>query len=87
MAAQIRVRAGTLLINAAEHTGLPVGRGCGRTAHCGDCRMTIIQGAENLSALTEKEKLLHRIEKFADNERASCQTKVYGDVQATAAYW
>ena len=49
--------------------------------------MTIIQGAENLSALTEKEKLLHRIEKFADNERASCQTKVYGDVQATAAYW
>ena len=29
MAAQIRVRAGTLLINAAEHTGLPVGRGAG----------------------------------------------------------
>ena len=83
----VNVREGTLLINAAERLGLPVGQSCGRTAHCGDCRMTILHGAENLSPCNEKELRLHIIEHYLPNERASCQAKILGNVQAMATYW
>ena len=82
-----QVYTGTLLINAAERAGLPVGQSCGRVALCGDCRMTVLRGAENLSPVAEKERKLHVIEHYLPDERASCQAKVLGDVQCTATYW
>ncbi len=83
----VHVNQGTLLINAAERLGLPVGQSCGRVALCGDCRMTILRGAEHLSPCNEKEIKLHGIEHYLPDERASCQAKVMGNVQVTATYW
>jgi 2Fe-2S ferredoxin len=83
----VAVRSGTLLITAAQRAGLPVGQSCGRLLLCGDCRMTIVQGAENLSAPEPSELKLHKTEQYEPDERASCRAVVRGDVTAVATYW
>ncbi len=83
----IEVKQGTLLITAAQRLGLPVGQSCGRLLLCGDCRMTIVSGLENLSPPEEREYKLRGIEQFEADERASCRAEVLGDVTARASYW
>lgn len=83
----LRVRKGTLLINAARRAGLPVGQACGRLLLCGDCRMTVHEGALHLSPPEPREITLRAIEKYTADERASCRTRVLGDVTVSATYW
>jgi ferredoxin len=49
--------------------------------------MQIVSGSENLASIEPRESLLHKREEFSENERASCQTSVMGDVVVTTTYW
>lgn len=83
----IEVNKGALLLVAAERAGLPVGQSCGRLLLCGDCRMTVVEGAEHLSPPEPREFTLREIEHYSPDERASCKAKVLGDVTVQATYW
>lgn len=78
---------GTLLLDAARESGLPVAQSCGGFAICSWCKMQVIEGMENLSAVEPNEARLIRRESFKENERASCQAEVMGDVTVTTTYW
>jgi ferredoxin len=69
------VQDGSDIVNQAETLGVPFG--C-YEGHCGACLITIIEGNENLSELTEKEKA-YGLEK---NQRLACQCRIkHGDVK------
>lgn len=84
---EIEVGVGTLLLDAARDAGLPVAQSCGGFAICSWCRMQVLDGAGNLSAIEPSEARLIKRESFADNERASCQAEIAGDVTVTTRYW
>ncbi len=71
----------TLLVHSMledrEHDQL-----CGGQAECGTCRVRILAGAENLSAMTPDERELREEhpEFFAADERLACMTRPRGDV-------
>ncbi len=81
------VRKGAVLLVAAQRAGLPVGQSCGRVLLCGDCRMTVHEGAEHLSAPEPREVKLRGIEHYEPDERASCRARILGDVTVSATYW
>ncbi len=83
----ITVPRGTLLIDAAREAGLYVPQQCGGLAICSWCRMEILQGEGHLSPPTEGEKRLREWEKLSENERASCQAEIHGDLIVDARYW
>lgn len=83
----VEVEEGTYLIDAAEDAGLFVQQHCGNVAVCGWCRMDILAGKDKLSPPERAERFLMQREKFADGERASCQTQVMGDTVVTTSYW
>ena len=49
--------------------------------------MQVLAGADNLSEIEPPERRLIARESFAENERASCQAEVMGDVVVTTRYW
>ena len=66
---EIEVKDGDPIIDAAETLGVPIG--C-RVGICGACKINILEGAENLSELTQEEK-----DKDMDrNTRLSCQCHI-----------
>jgi ferredoxin len=84
---EIVVLAGTLLLDAARRAGMPVAQSCGGFAICSWCKMQVLEGAENLSAVESNEERLARRQSFREGERASCQAEVHGDVTVTTTYW
>jgi ferredoxin len=83
----VEVESGTLLLDAARENGLPVAQSCGGFAICSWCKMQVLEGLENLSAIEPPEQRLIAREGFKPNERASCQAEVHGDVTVTTTYW
>jgi len=66
---EIEVKDGESMIEACEKLGVPFG--C-YEGICGSCRIEVIGGAENLSELTEQEKMLG----MDANTRLACQCKI-----------
>lgn len=66
---QVEVADGEALMDAAEKLGVPFS--C-RAGVCGTCKVTIVEGSENLEPKTENEKALG----LEDNERCMCQSKI-----------
>jgi ferredoxin len=83
----IEVASGTLLLDAARDAGRPVAQSCGGLAICSWCRMQVVEGMEALSPIEPEEERLIRRQGFKENERASCQAEVLGDVTVTTTYW
>lgn len=71
---------GTLLMDAARDAGLTVPQQCGGVAVCGWCKMKILEGHEHLSPVQAPEERLIRWGKLREDERASCQAEVLGNV-------
>jgi len=66
---EIEVADGESIKDACEKLGVPFG--C-NTGLCGTCMIDIVSGEENLSDLTEEEKILERDKKH----RLACQCKI-----------
>lgn len=74
-------------MSALLNAGMPVASSCFGDGVCGKCRLQIIKGQENLSAINETEQFLRERYQLAANERISCQTYVNGDITVDATYW
>jgi ferredoxin len=62
-----------------EMLGLPMA--CGGNGICATCHVLVVEGAENLSPVGEKEeRCLGRLTGRLPGSRLSCQARVFGDV-------
>jgi 2Fe-2S ferredoxin len=83
----IEVKKGTSLYDAAIQVKLPVAASCSAEFVCGKCNFTVLQGAENLSKQTSKEKELLHQQGRPVTDRISCRTAIWGDCTVTTSYW
>jgi ferredoxin, 2Fe-2S len=83
----VRVTRGTNLMSAILQADLPIGSSCGAAGICARCFVKVIEGMENLSKPNANERRLLEREKFGENIRISCLTKVLGPVKITTSYW
>lgn len=85
---EAQVPQGTTILAAARGAGVPLGSSCDGEGACGWCRVTVLSGAEALSAIDEVERrLLERI-RASGAERLACQARVRGaTVVVTTTYW
>lgn len=85
-----KVKAGTLLIEAAREIGVAIENVCGGAKVCGKCVVKIEEGyfekfgidsrMKNLSPLQEEEKEFLTGSNIQEGYRLSCAAEVYGDV-------
>jgi len=75
------------LMKSLLEGGLPVASSCHGDGVCGKCRIEILTGRENLSAMNETEKFLREKYQLPPSFRISCQTEILGDITIHASYW
>jgi ferredoxin len=81
------IKAGATVLAAANQSGLSIGQSCSGDGICGWCRVTILQGEDEMFPPTELEKKLIEEKGFARNERAACLARVKGEIIVTTSYW
>jgi ferredoxin, 2Fe-2S len=75
------------VLDTARRAGAPIGNSCGGVGVCGRCRVSVLSGAESLSAPTMIETRVASQRGFDPEERLACQAVVRGDVEVTTGYW
>ena len=77
----VRVRRGTLLLDACDAAQIPMEAACGGFACCNTCRVEVIGDGSGLSPLLPEE------EPFLDGptQRLACQAEVVGPVRCRLA--
>jgi len=70
----------TTPLSAAAKGGAGLNHRCGGHARCGTCKVTVLEGAENLSEMGAAESRILKVLKAAPEERLSCQAWAKGDV-------
>ena len=79
---KIEARAGGTLLSAAMKNGVRVMHACGARTLCATCRVKVVEGAENLTPMTTKEKLSLRYHlSISPRARLACQARVIGPVE------
>lgn len=80
---RFEARRGGTLLGAAMKNGVRLMHVCGARALCTTCRVRIDDGAENLSAITAKERIALRSRLIlSPRTRLACQARVHGRVEA-----
>lgn len=75
------------IFSVLRKNNIPIGSSCGGDGICDKCRVTIMDGKNNLSEMNEAELRLRNEHSFEHDERVACQTKIHGDVMITTGYW
>jgi ferredoxin len=75
------------VLDVARRVAAPIGNSCGGTGICGRCRVTILEGAENLSNPTWIEQNGEEFAPLGPQERLACQAAPSGPVSVTTGYW
>ncbi|KYG69271.1 hypothetical protein AZI87_08705 [Bdellovibrio bacteriovorus] len=81
------VPSGANLMKSLLEAGLPVASSCDGDGVCAKCKITIVEGKENLTPENETEAFLRESKDLPKDVRISCQTQVIGDVTVDATYW
>lgn len=84
---EVRVPAGTTLLQAAREAGLPVATACGANQLCALCGLQILEGGHALAPETDEEAHIKQLNRVEEKLRLSCQLEVTGDLVVTALYW
>ncbi len=71
---------GESLQSLALNEGIRIGGACGGIGLCTTCRVTVLEGAENLPRLTREEKDFRARNLLKENERLACQCAPTSDV-------
>jgi ferredoxin len=77
------LRKTALLHDVPVYKGIDEKLNCQGNGLCGTCVIEIVEGAENLSPMTRREKL--RLKGPPANRRLSCQCQVMGDLVCVTA--
>lgn len=83
----LTVETGANLMKSLLEAGVPVASSCHGDGICARCRITIIEGRENLSPQNTRELVLREQNSLSKEIRISCQTAVLGDITIDASYW
>lgn len=75
------------ILDVARRVSAPVGNSCGGTGICGRCRVTILEGGDELSPSTWIEQNGDFVHPLAPDERLACQAVPRGTVEVTTTYW
>ena len=78
---------GATILSAANRSDVPIGQSCSGDGICGWCRVSVLDGFEQLLPPGTIEQRLMKEKEFRPNERAACLAKVKGDVSVTTTYW
>ena len=70
------------LLEVAKRNNIPHVAACGGEGNCTTCRLLILDGIENCSKETEKEKALIEQAHTTEGFRLACQTSINGDITA-----
>ena len=84
---EIRVPAGTTLLEAARRAGLPVASACGADGICARCGLDILEGGERLPCPSEREARIKSANRIDDSLRLACRIQLDCDLVVTAPYW
>ena len=71
---------GSSILQTALDNNIPHVNACGGEGKCTTCRLLVLEGVENCSDETEKEKSLKQKAHTTEEFRLSCQTTITGDV-------
>ena len=84
---QLEARAGGTLLGAAMRNGVRMMHACGAQTLCATCRVKVVDGADNLTPMTLKEKASLRYHlSVSPRVRLACQARVLGPVEADAVF-
>lgn len=87
LALTAETRADETVLDAARRVGAPLGNSCGGVGVCARCRITVVEGADQLSPPTMIEARVSTRRGLAADERLACQAVVLGDCVVTTGYW
>ncbi len=68
------------LLVLAGRAGAPLPHTCGGHTRCGTCRVTILEGANRLTPVGNKERQMLEAKGAGADERLACQAWARGDV-------
>ncbi len=76
--------AGSTLVGAGAKLKRPIATGCSE-ANCGTCRVEVLEGAENFSEQTAKERATLKENNFSTSYRLACRAElIKGSVKVRA---
>lgn len=84
---EVRVAAGTTLLEAVRAAELPIATACGANRLCAMCGLEILEGGETLPSETDDEAHIKKLNRVDEGLRLSCQLEVQGDLVVRARYW
>ena len=84
---EIRVPAGTNLLEATRLAELPIASACGAGGLCARCGLEILQGADWLPTESPTEARAKHANRVDDRLRLACRIELQGDLVVTATYW
>ncbi len=79
---ECNVPSNVTLLEVAKRNNIPHVAACGGEGNCTTCRLLILDGVENCSPETEKEKVLIEQAHTTEGFRLACQTSINGDITA-----
>jgi ferredoxin len=82
---ELRVPAGTLLIDAVRRAGLPIASSCGSELVCARCAVRVVRGS--LSPESPLEQRAKQRNRLAEQQRLACAVRVHDDLVLHADYW
>ena len=84
---EVRVVHDSNLMDAILQTGLGLGQSCDGIAHCGFCRIRVLDGIEYLTPSGSEERKVLATQHAGDDERLACCARINGPVTVTTDYW
>jgi len=75
----VKVEAGTSILDAAVAGGIDLNHYCGGMASCGSCMVTIVSG--KVSDMDDMEEATLDVVMEDDRDRLGCQTRILGPVE------
>jgi ferredoxin, 2Fe-2S len=75
------------IFTALRRNGFPIASSCLGDGVCAKCRITILRGAEHVTAPTAIEEKLIGQNAIENNIRLACQAGAEGDTEITTTYW
>jgi ferredoxin len=78
---------GSTLLGAAQTLGVDLNHYCGGICSCGTCWVHVVAGAEHLSPIDGRERMVLGHERSTAGARLACQARVEGPVTVKIPRW
>lgn len=77
---EVEVKSGQSVLNVAQENGIPIRSVCKGVPSCAECRVTVVEGMNNVLPPMDVELDLIGTAHFVDKRRLACQMRCFGDL-------